>query len=828
MKAKKIVTLGLCSSFIFLSCVGIGCVTKNSNSSTNKIEVYGKPGDGVKESPYYSINVQQNGIEKDSFVYFSEPPAFDPNDPKSGNKKDGAEIYRASGTTQNWTTFSSSGKANVTVTKKDGQAFNTVRIIPTRYGITPTVSEDKKSLSFEINPTQKVMVEFDDNLKDRLYIFADPLENPELIPHKNDAKVFVVGSGGDQYGEEPGCLDGLTSEHSILYFPAGEFSIEQNGPMIEKSEKPEDRVGYRRAWNLPENIDQVYIEGGSIVSGGFFVNRGDVTFNGRGVISGKDLVYHQLNLLEFNANSRGNYFEGITLSDGVHFSLRAWDAHYNGENFKVIANWRYNNDGINVPENAVIKNCYLSGNDDTVKFYFGGSTLENCVIGQMVNGAVFQFGWGFRDVSNVTVKNIDILHIDGVNTNPNLGIINYRPRGTAPSQRDYFIQNIMFDGINVDNSAIKLIGLQLPQYQVFKDITIKNVNIDRWTDTNIKNYIKATTVAGTSGAGRAENFTFENIKINGKCLTDYNLETIGNFEPFVDSFISKFKYIYPVHNFSLLPSETATLITSKYTFVEGDEVVIQAIPNEGYEIEKISINGIEYTLEDEVYEISSVQEDITIGANFTIKPERPDFKINSNVTIGEKILVESEISLVKGEKHAGNEFVIYQLMKGKLPVSQKVIETDIIGPTRLQAEFDVEDPENPDYTVRTFILDSYDGTTNLPMSLADTKEGEFIAPQNAEKRIKLMNIVHKEAGDLIEISGRTYLNELVIKVITPKNTVLYQNVIHGGEFTDTFELAKDLPKGIYTLIIGKGDEVLTEDIFVGVKPSQKYRNNDKK
>ncbi|QCT01546.1 hypothetical protein E6C60_0825 [Paenibacillus algicola] len=508
---------------------------EHSKRNEERFVVYPKPGDATKESDTFAVTVEQNGVKAASFVNLSEPPLFDKNDPKSGNGKDGAEIYRESGTTQHWTTFSLSGTAQVEVRRLDCVPFESVRVLPSRYGIEAQIGDDGSTVTFPIKPKQKVFLEINGQLIDRMFVFADPLEDPKLVPNSKRGNVFVAKAG-----DRP--LDGLKKNDKVLYFGPGEYNIEEYGP-VNTGTTQTDRTGSNKAWVVPSHIEQIYIAGGAIVYGGFFIQHDGVTVNGRGILSGEPLLYHQLNLLEFQAGSKGGYVEGITLADAVHYALRSWDAHYDGANFKVLANWRYNNDGINLTEDSTVEDVYLSGNDDTVKLYFGGATLKNAVIGQMVNGGVFQFGWGFRDVADIHVSNIDIVFVDGRNSQSNLGIINYRPRASNQENREYVIENITFDSIRADGPAIKLIALGLPENQVFRNITIRNSYIHSWPFEQFKNFIKGSTDSSTSGLGRVENIVLDHVQVGDTYLTKDNYLNVGNFETLPPSFVPEVKFI---------------------------------------------------------------------------------------------------------------------------------------------------------------------------------------------------------------------------------------------------------------------------------------------
>ena len=71
--------------------------------------------------------------------------------------------------------------------------------------------------------------------------------------------------------------------------------------------------------------------------------------------------------------------------------------------------------------------------------------------------------------------------------------------------------------------------------------------------------------------------------------------------------------------------------------------------------------------------------------------------------------------------------------------------------------------------------------------------------------VTLQEIKDSRARDTVAMSGRTDLETITVKVLRPNLSILYVNVLNGGEFSDSFTLPDDSVPGTYTVIAGSGD-----------------------
>lgn len=82
-------------------------------------------------------------------------------------------------------------------------------------------------------------------------------------------------------------------------------------------------------------------------------------------------------------------------------------------------------------------------------------------------------------------------------------------------------------------------------------------------------------------------------------------------------------------------------------------------------------------------------------------------------------------------------------------------------------------------------------------------------------------IAEKKPGEEVTISGSSTVGEVSIQVIAPDNTLLYFDVAKGMTYSNTFMLPEDAEEGIYTVVVGRGTDIVTttfevkkQDIYI--------------
>ena len=195
----------------------------------------------------------------------------------------------------------------------------------------------------------------------------------------------------------------------------------------------------------------VYIDEGAVVYGGFHaIDCTNIRIIGRGILDystikenilfdaptgdGSHGVPNEIRsntiLLEYCENI---IIDGITLRDGLFLTLRPVACkNVTIDNVKIIGNWRYNSDGIDIVNcvDVSVRNCFIRSYDDAIclkGFYFphsGGifhnekayDTVDQCVIENCVVwsdwGQALEIGADIcaRSIKNAVFRNCDVIH----------------------------------------------------------------------------------------------------------------------------------------------------------------------------------------------------------------------------------------------------------------------------------------------------------------------------------------------------------------------------------------------------------------------------------
>lgn len=82
--------------------------------------------------------------------------------------------------------------------------------------------------------------------------------------------------------------------------------------------------------------------------------------------------------------------------------------------------------------------------------------------------------------------------------------------------------------------------------------------------------------------------------------------------------------------------------------------------------------------------------------------------------------------------------------------------------------------------------------------------------------VSLIPIGVKLPGQEVILAGSTLLNELLIKVIKPDNTLLYVDIARAANqnYSKVFTLPNNTPGGLYTVVVGQGSTVATRTFYV--------------
>ncbi|GEM_PF-1896091 len=404
----------------------------------------------VRQSTFYDLDlvtVSKPNQSYKSFVYMTLPRGG--RDKWLYTEDDGAEFADSANFTMSWSSFLYSEDTWVDVRLTGSNTLSSVdevTIRPTTLGFEKQLI-DNQTVRIKVpysTDGYRFSVEFDFDLltsyndmsgatgqltltpganarevhtepQNALLIYAEPMLNAQqqvdLIPDPQVDNIYTVPEG------EVNNLNSITQD--VIYFPAGTYFM---------------------PWNyhayLPENVRWVYLEPGAYVKGAFQFRDAETDYKvtGFGVISGEKYVYEPdtnngymhtvaenchgscVKMLQFqsSSNTQNLTLHGVTLSEPPYHSFVVYGDEssfaMDVAQFKQIGSWYWQTDGLELYSGSTLKNTFYHSNDDVIKLYHSNVTAQNVQIWKVENGPVIQWGWAPRDIDNVTLSNVDIIH----------------------------------------------------------------------------------------------------------------------------------------------------------------------------------------------------------------------------------------------------------------------------------------------------------------------------------------------------------------------------------------------------------------------------------
>lgn len=460
----------------------------------------------VAQSPIYDVNLTQNSKTWPLNVFKNACPAYQLGY-QNMDSKDEHPLTLFAGRTINWAKFSFSGSMTVKVTVNDTQKVpvsgQTVRILPTRYGITATTSGNV--ITFTITQPGQYSVEIGtEYYKNGLIIFADPLET--TIPSKTDPNYLVL------YEATPASVASIPSNYTGIYFRRGVHNID--------------------SFNIPSNIKNIYFEDGSWVYGSLQMEgNSNVKIFGRGVLSQAKMNFRRMHCVNAENGSNNITLEGLVVADPKYYGIRLVGTDNNVSYSKIIGGWVYNCDGISAFDRSHVSKCFIWANDDAIKIYRDSTTFSDIVCWQLNNGGIIQMSWGGSvggsTAKGVTISRVDVLRAEWDVFRFNVGLLNcvgnhYQDAGRYALQQDWLIEDVK------TQRPIPLIFNIAPDPYTpnpIHGLTLKNWDVKMTTGTSFVNTIK-----GTDPNDFLQGFVFDNVVYNDGLLTNINYLTTGDMD----------------------------------------------------------------------------------------------------------------------------------------------------------------------------------------------------------------------------------------------------------------------------------------------------------
>jgi hypothetical protein len=460
----------------------------------------------VPQSGIYDVTLSQDGKTWPVNVFRNSCPTYQLGY-QNMESKDQHPLDLFAGRTINWAKFSFSGSMTVRVKVNDTQkvpvAGQTVRILPSRHGVTSTTSGN--IITFTITEPGQYSIEIGtEYYKNGLIIFADPLETN--VPLQSNPNFFVL------YEASAANVASIPTNYSGVYFRRGVHNI--------------------GAFTIPSHIKNVYFEDGSWVYGSLKMSgNSGVTIYGRGVLSSAKMNYRQEHCVEAIDGSNNIMIDGLVVADPKYFAVRLIGTDNHVSYTKVIGGWVYNCDGIAAYERSTVSKCFIWANDDAIKAYRDSTTFSDIVVWQLNNGGIIQMSWGGAvggsTAKGVKISRLDVLRAEWDVARFNVGLLNcvgnrYQESGRYGLQQNWLIEDV------VTQRNIPLIFNITPDSYTHNHIdglTLKNWNVKMTMGTSFVNQIK-----GEDPNQFLSGFVFDNVVFNGDLLTNINYITTGDMD----------------------------------------------------------------------------------------------------------------------------------------------------------------------------------------------------------------------------------------------------------------------------------------------------------
>lgn len=525
----------------------------------------------VRSSTVYRVRVApvtQPDKAQDSFVYMSIP--------RSGLGKvgytgeDGAEFSAQAGMTMSWSSFLHDEDVWVYVELVDGPALTSADEVTIR----PTPLTFRKELVNEKTVRIRVprvpegfrfSVEFDSQ---QITIYEGPDRNLTTEPAGNPA-VHTEPRNGLMIFAEP-MVAGREAEQLTPDSQSTSYSIHYPAEgLIPNLNEVTDRVIYFRPGtyymganyhaDLHPNVRWVYLAPGAYVKGAFqfhasppaaFPELAVMGVTGFGVLSGEQYVYEAdrangyqslaadtrdcfgtcVKLLEFESSPSFERMtiHGITLANAPYHSFVIYGAPTivaNISHGKQVGGWYFQTDGYEMYDNFTMSDMFFHLNDDVIKLYGSNTRVERIVAWKLENGPVIQWGWSPRNIGQMLVNGVDVIHNRMHRDDHNTCIVNSAKHFLDPDSNFFadpqaFVSDIGLS--NIRSEGMNLCAMRLYALSSWRNIHIENLWIEEWNGLDIARQASRFT-ALSNAAGVAVSIGNELREQQGLSILNYTV-----------------------------------------------------------------------------------------------------------------------------------------------------------------------------------------------------------------------------------------------------------------------------------------------------------------
>jgi polygalacturonase len=382
----------------------------------------------------------------------------------------------------------------ITVTIASTRPVTSAKVLPASYGITPAVSNAQ--ITFKLARSANLTVEINGSIDRALHLFANPLELG--APKQHDPNVIYFGAGIHDLGPTQ-----LKNNQTV--YLAG-------GAIVRPTIPPDEKPTVEKDWSGCKCYRPL-LEGNGVTN---------LTIRGRGVLDLSQLPWHARTAIVLH-RCDGALVEGITLLDAPCWGVASFGSrHLTVRNVKEICR-RSNSDGIDIcnSQDVLVTDCFLRNNDDEacVKTTSPAPALEsqNIVVSNCVVWNERARGLGItsetrRNIAHVLFRDCDIIHDFSEGGCAALAIL-VSDSGT--------MSDIRFEDIRVEQVNHTLVSCWIGADMWGHDHERGRINGARFKNITVAGgNFPVSTFTGCDSTHLIENVTFENLRINGKLITD--------------------------------------------------------------------------------------------------------------------------------------------------------------------------------------------------------------------------------------------------------------------------------------------------------------------
>lgn len=374
--------------------------------------------------------------------------------------------------------FAFSGRVEVQIRR--ATRFLAVKIRPLSRGVIADRS-DEQTMRFVLDRPAKLSIEFDDDIRRPLFLFA---EAPEQTPPQEN--------GAD-----------------VLHFAAG--AIHEAGAIHLKD-------GQR-----------VHIEAGAIVRGAIYADGvSDIRISGRGILDGRGFAKHEHRMIQ-PIRSRNILIEGITIVGSPGWTVCPYGCDDVVIRNVKIVNWRDNDDGIDIVgcQRVRIEDCFVRTKDDciaikAVHYHHSDAGLRDVKDVLIVDSVFWNAQWGNAleigfetrcdSISDVTFRNCDVIRCEREGYYSG-GVFSIHNGDRA------IISNIRYEDIRVEDAREKLIDFKVQHSHYSKDdqrgqirgVLLKDIHI-------VDGALPPSIIQSFDREHRVEDVTIENLRYRGEVI----------------------------------------------------------------------------------------------------------------------------------------------------------------------------------------------------------------------------------------------------------------------------------------------------------------------